>query len=176
MSALVAIDPGYAKQGPGCAIALFEKRTLVRAFFARPESLSPKDLLVVNCGEVVWEEPQVDKRTYGATPEVVHLAAVGGTLAGMFAGRNGCRALPVTPKQWKKSLRKPQAHSRLWKAIFPSERALLGGYATEVAIDVAKVKGALDRWIKPGGSYYRASWRMHNLLDAVGIGLWRLDR
>lgn len=171
---LVAIDPGYAKRGQGCAVALFDGGALVGAFFARPETITP-DALTTCAREVVWEKPQLDERTRTSAPAVVELAAVGGTLAGMFAGAAGCRAHAVTPSAWKGSVAKPVAHGRLWETLSFAERAILGGDATAARIEAAKRAGGLDRWGKPGAAYYGA-WAGHNLLDAVGIGVWRLGR
>lgn len=170
---LVAIDPGYAKRGKGCAVAVFADGALVDAFFARPETVTAQQLCVM-ARDVVWEQPQLDARSNAGLPAVVCLAAVGGTLAGMFAGASGCRVTAVTPAQWKGSTAKPVAHGRLWAALTPAERVRLGGSDTLARIDAAKLAGALARW-KPGEHYYGA-WLGHNLLDAVALGCWRLGR
>jgi hypothetical protein len=172
----ITIDPGYARSGEGCAVAFFRDRRLVRVMFARPEEVTFVGLYFDRCECILWEEPQIDKRTYAATRETVKLAAIGGVLAGMFAGKCGCRAQGIAPSQWKGSLRKPQMHSRIWRHLAEDEKDLLGGELTKRAIDEAKRKGALDRWSRPGGAYYPRSWYTHNLLDAVGIGMWALGR
>ena len=174
---IVAIDPGYAARGPGCAVAVFTNKLLVHACFTRPGPGALKALGLSTTDVVVWECPQVDSRTRAAVPAAVQLAAVGGTLAGQIAGATGCMTIvPVAPSTWKGSARKPQAHARLWQELVASERAILGGPTTADRIEEAKRAGALDRWRKPGGSYYRATWHMHNILDAVGIGYWYLDK
>lgn len=174
MSALIAIDPGYAARGPGCAVAIFVGSRLSQAFFARPEKVRIAALKGVL--EVVWECPQVDSRSRMSVPAIVQLAAVGGTLAGMYAGACSSRAVPVSPSEWKGATPKPVHHLRLWRALRVAEHDLLGGVDTELAIEAACRKGALDRWGKPGASYYPSTWWTHNLLDAVGIGLWRIGR
>jgi hypothetical protein len=175
MSALVAIDPGFARRGKGCAVAVFAGQTLVRACFERPESVRPESLRV-GATHVVWECPQVDARTRTSAPAVIQLAAVGGMLAGMFAGACGCHAEPVAPLAWKGSTPKPVHHGRMWAQLSDDERRVLGGADTLKQIEAAKRRGALDRWGKPGAAYYPAAWLVHNLLDAVGLGLWRLGR
>lgn len=175
MSTLVAIDPGYSKAGQGCAVAIFDNRALTYVGFMRPETLSPPQG-VGDKAEVLWECPQVDRRTRITTPQIVKLAAIGGELAGMFAGSLGCRATPIAPSTWKGSVPKPVAHGRMWTLLTDPERTLLGGDATRIAIEKAKRKGALDRWGKEGARYYPSAWLTHNLLDAVGLGMWRLRR
>lgn len=174
MPVLIAIDPGYAAKGEGCAVARFVHGALERVFFARPESVDFADLKGAHL--VIWECPQVDARTRTSTPAVVQLAAVGGTLAGMFSGVSTCRCTPVSPLEWKGSVPKPIAHARLWRALTQAERAVLGGNATAMAIARAQEKGALGRWGKPGAAYYPASFTTHNLLDAVGLGFWWLTK
>lgn len=184
---VVAIDPGFAARGPGCAVALFDDTgRLVEARYARPETVSPVELLASELYTdmatapqplaVVWESPQVDARTRVSTPAVVRLAAVGGVLAGLYAGANGGKVEAVTPSIWKGTAPKPVHHSRMWRALTAAEQRLLGGEDTLTRIHAARRAGAKDRWGKPGGAYYPTSWWTHNLLDAVGIGLWRLGR
>ena len=170
---LIAIDPGFTKRGRGCAVAMFEDRHVHRVLFARPETVDRDDLNHA-VDIVAWEIPQIDARTRVSTPSVVQLAAVGGTLAGMYAAANDARIVAVTPREWKGSIAKPIAHYRLWNHLEDYERALLGGTDTEREIDRARRRGALDRWAKPGAAYYPASFETHNLLDAVGIGRYVL--
>lgn len=172
---LVAIDPGYAKRGQGCAVAIFVDGRLACVRFERPETVALPEL-AVGARDVVWECPQIDARTRSATPQVLTLAATGGTLAGLYAGCNACRAVPVSPAEWKQSTPKPVHHARIWARLHDDERDLLGGEKTKERIDAAKRKGALERWAKSGALYYPPIWLTHNLLDAVGLGLWRLGR
>jgi len=169
----IAIDPGYAARGKGSAVARFARCRLMCVCFARPETVRVGDLLQADdISTVVWECPQVDSRTRTSVPAIVQLAAVGGTLAGLYAGANNAVVVPVTPSQWKGTVPKPVHHWRMWMRLQDDERTLLGGAETERAIDAARRKGARDRWGKPGASYYPSSFHMHNLLDAVGIGKW----
>jgi hypothetical protein len=173
VSTLVAIDPGFAARGKGCAVAVFLDGVLACTCFARPETVSANTLSVC-AAEVVWELPQVDARTRASVPAIVQLAATGGTLAGLFAGASGGRVVAVTPTQWKGNVAKPVCHSRMWARLAFAERAVLGGDATAARIEAAKRAGALARWA-PGEHYY-GSWSGHNTLDAVALGVWRLGR
>lgn len=171
----VAIDPGYAIRGLGCAVAVLRGSRVERAGYARPESASQESLLVAPECTVVWECPQVDSRTHRSMAAVVQLAAVGGTLAGMYAGANAGQVIAVSPQAWKGGVPKPIVHSRVWEVLDVRERALLGGAKTREAIDRAKTEGALTRWSRSGAAYYHGA-AIHNLLDAVGIGLHHVGR
>lgn len=173
---LVAIDPGYSRNGQGCAVAVFEGTALVRVLFARPETVDHATLRSIGAEQVVWECPQVDSRTRVSVPAVVQLAAIGGTLAGLIAGASGATVEPVTPSAWKGSAPKPVAHGRMWDRLSDDERLLLGGEATATQIAAAKRRGAACRWDPARSPYYPATWVTHNVLDAVGIGLWKLQR
>lgn len=174
---MIAIDPGFAARGRGCACAHFVDGRLVSVWFARPEAVAGTPAPTrANVHRVVWECPQVDKRTRGSVPAIVQLAAVGGTLAGLYAGQLAAVVEPVAPSAWKGSAPKPVAHGRMWIALTPAERTILGGDATATAIETAKRAGAKARWARDGASYYPSTFAMHNLLDAVGIGMWRLGR
>ena len=171
---LVAIDPGFSVKSGGCAVAIFEHERLINARFERPEKVC-LDNQCVGAAVVIWECPQCDSRSHAIAPALIALAAEGGTLAGMYAGANGCRAYATTPAKWKGSVPKPIHHARVWRELDGKERALLGGSATLDRIEAAKREGALERWAKPGAFYY-GTWTGHNLLDAVALGLWRLKR
>lgn len=171
---IIAIDPGYARGGKGCAVAEFLDARLVRVYFARAESACPPPYRV---DVVAWEIPTADARSRAKDANVlIRLAAAGASLAGVLAQATGATIEAVTPVQWKGATAKPVQHARMWRSLDAIEHALLGGDATLTAIRAAQRKGALDRWGKPGGAYYPASFATHNLLDAVGIGMWRLGR
>lgn len=175
----IAIDPGYARRGRGCAVAVFRGGVLASVAFARPGAVTLDDLVFVghsDVARVVWEIPQVDARTRVSVPAVVRLAAEGGVLAGLYAAANGgVDVVAVAPSAWKGSAPKPVCHGRAWAVLRDSERVLLGGDATAARIDAAKRAGGLARWRDAGATYYGA-WTGHNLLDAAAIGLWAEGR
>jgi hypothetical protein len=85
-------------------------------------------------------------------------------------------ARPCTCKRgWKGSEQKPVHHARLLEVLAPAELEVLGGGDTARRILAARQKGALDRWGKPGATYYGA-WTGHNLLDAAALGAYHLGR
>lgn len=174
MNSVIAIDPGYAKSGGGCACAMFDDGVLSEVWFERPEDWNPHCNLA---DAVVWEIPQMDKRTWAIPPEVmIQLTAAGATLAGLYAGASGVRTTGLTPSASKGSVPKPIAHLRMWERLEPVERELLGGAKTFTAIEAACEKGALNRWGKSGVKYYPRSFTTHNILDAVDLGLGFLGR
>jgi hypothetical protein len=181
---IIAIDPGVHR----CACAGFDDDgTLTEAWFEtartfkRGEELptTPRYSAAVGVDVIIVEQPQVDRRTRTAVPEVVALSWHGALLAGEFAGREAAPVVAVTPSEWKGSEPKPQHHARLWEILSAEERRVLGGVATQRAILAARQKGALTRWSKPGAAYYPRAFVMHNLLDAAALGAWytgRLER
>lgn len=171
---LIAIDPGYSKRGQGCACALFGCGLLHHAWFARPDDVSE---VMPDGADVVWELPEVRPRedvSPGKANTLIKLAAEGATLAGMYAPATGGKVLAVAPSHWKGSTPKPVHHGRVWLRLSTEERSVIGvPWEIEAKINEAKRLGGLDRWAKPGHTYYR-SWPTHNLLDAVGLGQWYL--
>jgi len=171
---LIAIDPGYAKRGPGCACALFVEGLLTALWFARPNEARP---VAPDGADVVYELPQMRPRedvSPGKANTLIKLAAVGAELAGQYSGASGGRVYAVTPAAWKGSTPKPQSHGRILDVLSRAELAIVGADAM-ARVAEAKRRGALDRWARPGADYY-GTWPRHNLLDAVGIGVHHLGR
>jgi hypothetical protein len=102
--------------------------------------------------------------------------ACAGYLAAGCALACGGELVELTPKQWKGEEHKPIHHARLWGVLMAKEKELLGGIDTSRTIAAAVEKGALDRWRRPGVSYYPAAFKTHNLLDAVALGCTYLGR
>ncbi len=184
MTALVAIDPGYAEAGKGCACAAFVDGRLVEVWFERPVTFKaapeprPRTHVVRGAFDLVLIEA-LGERGPGDGVKVgtlVKLAWNGALLAGSFAGRDQCPIVALTPKEWKGSEPKPAHHWRLWAALDASERKVLGGTCTERAIAAAREKGALSRWSRPGAAYYPRAFDTHNLLDAAALGATYLGR
>lgn len=199
MRNVLAIDPGYAAKGDGCACAYFDDGNLIEVWFERPAFFRPGEIIGHAAGRGRWltnrhrpgpayvivvERPVVQgSRTRGANPgNLMDLSWAGGMLAGMFAGRDGVPivAWPSSDadgiRGWKGPESKPANHHRLWQILTRAERALLGGDATERAIEAACEKGALCRWSKPGDKLYPASFKTHNKLDACAMGATYLGR
>lgn len=166
---ILAIDPGVA--GAGNACALMRDGVLMGAWFERVDRVYATPLAgLPGLDVVVIERPQQDERSRNATPAILMaLAWEGALLAGAYAGRDGARIVEMTPHDWKGSEHKPQHHARLWEALAPAERVLLGGEATRKAIWAAREKGALNRWARPGVTYYPRAFTTHNLLDAAAL-------
>ncbi len=76
--------------------------------------------------------------------------------AGEWGGRClslGCEVVYITPNDWKGSTPKNISHARVWAALSEPEKSV--------------VDKAL-RGMAPG--------KRHNVLDAIGIGLWGVKR
>jgi len=166
MTAVLCIDPGYSKRGEGCACALAVGGTVQSVWYERSSTAVRLKLPALDA--VVVEKPQQDKRSRGIPPEVlIELTWEGCAVGARYAGMHDCRLLGATPSRWKGSTPKPVQHYHVWQALSESERAMLGGYDARIEIEKACERGALDRWSKPGVSYYPRGFTLHNLLDAV---------
>lgn len=177
MSSLLAIDSGY----PECACAVANAKG--RIVYARSlvASEAPADSSPY-ADRVVVEIPQADGRS-APVEDLIKIAVAGTRLATWCAGRTG-RIVEYRPREWKGSTPKPPHHARMWTALDPSERKLLGGAKTHAAILAACKRGARDGWKKPGATYYRAkefptvdgTKITHDILDAVALALYDLKR
>lgn len=100
---------------------------------------------------VVIELPQVyPHHSRGDLNQLIDLAVLVGDLQGFYR-RNGCDAILVTPVRWKGSVPKPIHNVRVLEALTDEERDLLPK--------------------RPRGSGFD-----HNMIDAVGLGLWLLRK
>lgn len=110
---------------------------------------------------VLVERPMIYPGAKAEAPDndVVQLAIRAGQLAGRFSGGGAGAVEYVLPRTWKGNLPKPApgavyvVEKRAFAVLDPAESMLL--YSTKSA---------------------RAKRLDHNMIDAVGIGLWRLER
>lgn len=171
MTRLIAIDPGVER----CAVAVFATSGELEAVdYAKPGDFV--EYLKEWYGlfgpvTVVAEKPQFDRRCARA---VIDLAWSGALVAAAFA--RGGPVTTYTPSEWKGSQPKPVHHAAALAVLTTAERAVLPlGTADHIARACAA--GALDNWRKDGARYYRgAGADVHNLLDAVALGLTHLGR
>jgi hypothetical protein len=193
---ILTIDPGYADHGNACVAGEHDREAVVRitqAWFEHPATFKPDEQLAPRNAnwranrdsggvfdEVVIERPQQDARSFSASPAtLIELTRSGYLLAGMFAGRDGAAIREYHPRDWKGSEAKPIMHRRLWAILDEAEREVLGGPIVEALIVEACRKGGLDKWSRPGVSYYSQAKRarhgggrggfVHNLLDAGAL-------
>lgn len=184
--AILGIDPGHAGQGNACAA--FVGGRLAATWFERvtthakavPPPYAPSAAQYDAAGwfdVIVVEQPvyQGERSNRARPADLMNLSWSGALLAGAYAGRDGAPivALPANDsggvRGWKGSEPKPVMHARLWEVLDDEERAIMGGDRTWAAIAKAREKGALNRWGRPGASYYPRTWVRHNELDAVAL-------
>ncbi len=176
-SSALAIDPGYSKYGDGNACALGIHGKLSRVWYEGSDDWRPSNAARGELAHVIIEQPQQDGRSWAVPPAVlIRLAWEGASLAGLYAGASGAKLQCPSVSAWKGSEAKPAMHRRLWKALEPSERVVLGGERVGAAILKACEAGALCRWKKAGADLYPSSFKTHNLLDAAALLLWALGR
>lgn len=170
---VISIDPDYGKGGQGCALVASDAGVLTHAWFERPgerDDSTPRINELHGVRKVLIEKPQQDSRSYAVPPSVlIELAWQGRGVAQMYATYYYAELVQLTPSEWKGGEAKPAQHGRLWRILSEEERMLLGGQHTEDAIFAALEKGARDRWRKPGGAYYPASFNTADKLDAAAL-------
>lgn len=174
MQWLVAVDPGLS----GCGVAIFRDGQLhwaglvtaagagrgVQRWIPLCERVVSEVWSIIECDEIemVCEFPRLRAagRQVGATHSVdpadlMELAGFVGCLCGMVSARlTHNQPAVVLPEQWKGGTPKEICHARIRKRLTASsERDNLA---------------LTERVVRPSA--------LHNVLDAVGIGLWRLGR
>lgn len=160
---LLAVDPGIR----GCGCALFKNGVLVDAAYivnrvktgnkadeAVEMALNVANHFVGDVSELVVEWPQIyaTRIRRGETKEdpnnLLALCGVDAALAALLA----VQTTSVSPAEWKGQMKKEACHLRIETRLSDAEQKIVDAAAREA--------GALA----------------HNMLDAVGIGLFRLGR
>ncbi len=149
MDALMAVDPGVKSMGVAC---FSRDNKLLWVELERADSLyemlgNVSGYVYKNVHTVV-ERPQVYRHGPGDPNDLISLALVAGAWGGS-ADRTGLIEF-VLPRQWKGNVPKDIHQPKILASLDPDERQLVEG-------------------IRP------KSLR-HNVIDAVGIGLWKLGR
>ncbi len=173
---VVAVDPGKES----CACAGFRAGVLTAVWF-QPVTLDigigrlPAERLRPL---VVVERPQIDGRT--VDPRVlIDLTRGAYLVATAYAAQLECSVQELTPAEWKGSLAKPIHHGRFLPALTADERRVLPA-DTDAEVWCAKQRWATrhrsKRKTKITGAEAYGSWTGHNLLDAIGLGLFALGR
>jgi hypothetical protein len=169
---IITIDPGVH----ACAVAYLEN-SHVQAYDIT-NRVDRAMLGTLNVTHVVVERPEYQGlRTQSARPaDLMALSYAAGVMAGTIAGTTGAHLVELAPSTWKGSEPKPVHHARMCQLFTADERLVLGGDATLRVIEAAVEKGARERWKKGGAACYPRAWTMHNVLDAVALGLFYVGR
>lgn len=143
---LLAIDPG-ADSG----WALFENSTLRKAGLGAPALIKNAPL-----EKVVVERPMIypGGRQKARPRDVITLALKAGEVAGAWRSATGCDITYHEPDEWKGgAISKDMHQPRIWAALRDEEQEILS----------QACKG-------------KAAGKRHNIIDAVGIGLYAVGR
>lgn len=103
-------------------------------------------------GDVWVESPVIYPRSKARPADIMKLAREAGRWIGIYSTL-GVEAHLVEPAQWKGQVPKDIHHARVWAALTSAEQAL-------VSVSVKVI----------------APSKRHNVLDAVGLGLWVAER
>ncbi len=166
MDTLIAIDPGKK----GCGVAVFYDGRLGECEFiegTRAEIVERGDTVAsmrspMQGISVVLEKPVVyDRKNWEGDPnDLIEITITGALLASaMHIGGFEYEFEAVTPQQWKGQTPKEIMNKRVWKFLHDSD-----------APDHGELSAALY------GRRHTTGGKWHNVLDAIGIGLWRLKR
>lgn len=173
---LYAIDPGKH----ACAVAVGSREN--RMTWVGPVRIGDCGHYPAEIGSTAIVELPTGNGRAVPPDDLIAEASHGCLLAGRLAAGD---IRGVTPNEWKRSVRKPIHHSRMWGALSTDERALLGGEAARRAVEAACLRGARDGWKKHGHRYYSArempftslGFKLtHNELDAAALLLFGQGR
>jgi hypothetical protein len=171
MTLRLFIDPGVEH----LAGAWFQGPTLWQVGFYPREAMLAGSYF--NLHGLVIEKPTVYPGSSEKDPnDLIDLAGAAYFAEGAIRARGGPPAHYVKPFDWKGQLKKPQHHARIWSVLANDEREAFGRDAGH-SIDFVEKK--IDRaceLLAQTGKVKNYSWAAHNLLDAVGLGLWYLGR
>lgn len=147
MGGVVAIDPGKRT-----GWAVFDRGQLVEAgVFPVRTMLDAPPIVAVAPAWAVLELPQIYPRGGKGDPnDLIDLAVLVGDLCGYYR-RHGLGVVLVKPRAWKGTVPKTIHNKRTLAKLTAAERAILP--------------------VRP-----RAGDHDHNMLDAVGLGLWQLEK
>lgn len=163
---LYAIDPGVHSS----AVAMFRDGALMATAETHRWSYGSW----AGPGSIVVEIPRVYPKDPRKGNDLIDLAAAGMRLAGQIeASCIGHVVLTtVFPRQWKGQIPKPIHHSRMITKLSPIEKDIL-----------LALKPDLDQHIRTACETYAEtrqvrgySNRIHNVLDAVALGLTKIGR
>ncbi len=160
-----AIDPGnVAARGHSNYLAHFDNEELIDICPTTWQSMR----LEAYPDVVVIEKPQQDGRSTRVPPRVlIDLAWNGALLAGALRPRS---LVCYTPNDWKGQVSKPVHHLRLWRVLSTIERKCFPADTEE------RIRKGAEATARAAGKLKNYSFEAHNLLDAVGLGLFYLKR
>lgn len=173
---LLAIDPGVAP----LAWARFGAGALDSCGFMPREAAAAGDWSDLHA--LVIEKPFIyPKRSKGDPNDLIDVAGAAYFVEGAIRARGGPPASYVFPRDWKGQLDKPIHHGRVWSMLAAPERRAFerdtGHTADEVEAKIDRACDLIAKGIRNrDGSPQEYAWKTHNLLDAIGLGLWYLGR
>lgn len=149
---LLAIDPGTCTGWAG-----YENGRLMGCGVG--EDLHAQRLATTIAERVVIESPKLRPWGEKNPNAILTLARNAGEWGGKISQACGALVEYVTPNDWKGSTSKDVAHARIWSALSDEEKALV-----DRSFAAAKGRNGL------------APSKRHNVLDAIGLGLWAVGR
>ncbi len=168
MIELWSIDPGKHKS----AVAFFELRRLVQVAHCPVQNVTP--LYQASETLVIVEMPRRVHRGKSTDEDIIALAR-SAERSVLLAEQAGCVVETAAPDDWTSVADKPKRHRNVWLALTPSEQGVIGKFAGRQPYKCWQYIETACHALATGGKV-RYGWTTHNVLDAVGIGLWKLGR
>lgn len=167
------IDPGVHFH----ACAVFRGPQLMSVAFVAPETFADDGYPRMLPAQVIIEKPQIYPGADEKNPnDLLEVYGAARFAEGAIRQQGGPAAHYVLPREWKGSFKKPPHHRQVWAALSPAEREC---FARDAGLEVDfihdKIEAACERLARTG-KVTGYSWKAHNLLDAVGLGLWHHRR
>ena len=165
------IDPGVHRM----ACARFDDARLASVYFLKPVEFLTVDLGALDRLVVEW--PEVYQSTgHKKANDLIELGGAARFVEAAILARSSVPVLRVTPRAWKGQIKKPPHHWRIWHSLTAEERVIAArAFGASVEDVRSKIQSACERLARTGKeSGYR--WAAHNLLDAIGLGLWDSKR
>lgn len=172
MTDRIYIDPGKLSH----ACAYFEGPRLLWVDSMPPEDFDNTASWAL-CRELLIEKPQIYPGSDEKDPnDCLDVFGAARYAEALIHVRGGPAAVYVKPREWKGGLKKPQHHRLVWGNLTSDERDV---FARDAKLDVDfignKIEEACERFARTR-KVTGYKWQAHNLLDAVGLGLWHLRR
>lgn len=175
MTSLWSVDPGARFH----ALASFANRVLHYVSFVDTYAIpdAPPDVLVIEKMHIYLKELRGGAKKVAIFNSLLEVENAAGRLEMAVIAKGGPRAIRHIPEKWKSQLDKVTHHNRMWFGVLtPEEREVFAQCAGFTVSEVADKLQAAARNLAVRGEVTEYDWAAHNLLDAVGIGLFHLGR
>jgi len=150
---IIGVDPGVKQH----ALATMLGVKLAFVDFLNTDKLDVQHVLPEGRTDIVIELPQVytASKQKGDPNDLIRLAYHAGRLGMLFDAFARCEVETIYPREWKGTIKKEIMTNRILSKLEPSEIAVFNYACKKYKVPASK---------------------QHNLIDAIGIALWKAGR